>query len=71
MLLSPEPSTPMMQHITLTDWASQQQDVDSDHKRINRVVKETISKEKLRLSDTVEQIKQSSSQQETARMKLG
>jgi hypothetical protein len=48
--------------ILLTDWASQQQDEGSNHKRIKRVVKVTISKEKLRLSDNVEQIKQCSSQ---------
>jgi len=46
MLLTPDKSTPMMKDITLTDWSSQQQDEGSDHKRIKRVVKETISKEK-------------------------
>ena len=51
-----------MKDITLTDWLSQQKDGSANHKRINRVFKEAISKEKLRLSDKVEQIQQCSSQ---------
>ena len=51
-----------MMDITLSDWSSQQQDEGSDHKLIKSLVKETISKEKLRLSDNVEQNTQCSSQ---------